>query len=238
MQQYTEMKMLAHSVLSDRCLSPRNCCWPKIRDRMGRIMPDENSRFRLGRSRIRTILTLAILLTTLKALALQQTNPKSGSVAKDAQQTLAMAALDAIDLNELESEKLHKTHALGNTARQAELAIGKLPRLVALCGPPRPMQGKVDPEGPKEYCSLVRLDLEGLLNKAEDVSRSANALSLDPGNNDRKEELARAIKEYQVLRVWLEARLKKWNLHKWSDIPGKEVALGEAHLLASSNWRH
>jgi hypothetical protein len=156
---------------------------------MGRIMPDENSHFRLGRSRIRTILTLAILLTTLKALALQQTNPKSGSAAKDAQQTLAMAALDAIDLNELESEKLHKTPVLGDTARQAELAIGKLPRLVALCGPPRPMQGKVNPEGPKEYCSLVRLDLEGLLNKAEDVSRSANALSLDPETMTAKRSL-------------------------------------------------
>lgn len=223
--------MLAHPVLLDRCLSPKTAVGPKIRDRMGRIMPDENSRFRLGTSRMRTILTLAILLMTLKALALQQTNPKSGSAAKDAQQALAMAALDAIDLNELESEKLHKTPALADTARQAELAIGKLPRFVALCGPPRPTQGKVDPEGdPKEYCSLVRQDLEGLLNKAEDVSRSANALSLDPGNNDRKEELARAIKEYQVLRVWLEARLKKWNLYKWSDSPGKEVALGGIRL--------
>ena len=112
-----------------------------------------------------------------------------------------MAALEAIDLNEAESEKLHKTLALGDTARQAELAIGTA-HSSALCGPPCPWPGKVDPEsGAKEYCSLVRLDLEILLNKAEGVSRSANALSLDPGKNDRKEELAGAIKEYQVLSL-------------------------------------
>ncbi len=194
---------------------------------MGVIMPAEKSRFRSGRRRIPAVLTLAVLLITLKALASQKTDPKSGPAAKDPQQALAMAALEAIDLNEAESEKLHKTRALGDTARQAELAIGKLPRFVALCGPPPPSPGKVDPEsGAKEYCSLVRLDLEILLNKAESVSRSANALSLDPENNDRKEELAGAIKEYQVLRAWLETRLKKWNLYKTEPaVPTKIAAV-------------
>ena len=79
------------------------------------------------------VLTLAVLLMTLKALALQKTDPKSGPAAKDPQQALAMAALEAIDLNEAESEKLPRTPALGDTARQAELAIGKLPRFVTLC---------------------------------------------------------------------------------------------------------
>jgi hypothetical protein len=73
---------------------------------------------------------------TMKAPALQKMDPKSGPAAKDPQQALAMAALEAIDLNEAESEKLHKTPAIGDTARQAELAIGKLPRFVALCGCP------------------------------------------------------------------------------------------------------
>ncbi|HEY2915572.1 MAG TPA: hypothetical protein VGK21_19550, partial [Candidatus Angelobacter sp.] len=55
---------------------------------------------------------------------------------------------------------------------------------------------------------------------------SSNALSLDPGNNDRKEELSRAIKEYQVLRAWLEARLKKWNLYKTEPgVPTKVTAV-------------
>jgi hypothetical protein len=191
---------------------------------MGGIMPVENSSFRLGRNCMSAVLTFAVLLTTLKALALQKADPKSGPAAKDPQQALAMAALEAIDLNEAESEKIHKTPAFGDNARQAELAIEKLPRFVALCGPP---PGKVDPEsGAKEYCALVRLDLESLLNKAEGVSRSASALSLDPGNNDRKEELVRAIKEYQALRVWLEGRLKKWNLYKTEPaVPTKVTAV-------------
>lgn len=194
---------------------------------MGGIMPAQNSRFRPGRRRMPAVLTLAVLLMTLKALALQKTDPKSGPAAKDPQQALAMAALEAIDLNEVESEKLQQTPALGDTARQAELAIGKLPRFVGLCGPPFPSPGTVDSEkGAKEYCALVRLDLESLLNKAEGVSRSASALSLDPGNNDRKEELVRAIKEYQALRAWLETRLKKWNLYKWEPaVPTKVTAV-------------
>jgi hypothetical protein len=194
---------------------------------MGGIMPVENSRFRHGRSCMSAVLTLAVLLITLKVLALQKTDPKSGPAAKDPQQALAMAALEAIDLNEAESEKLPRTPALDDTARQAELAIGKLPRFVGLCGPPRPWPGKVDPEsGAKEYCALVRLDLEVLLNKAERVAGNTMALALDPGNNDRKEELARAIKEYQVLRAWLEARLKKWNLYKTEPaVPTKVTAV-------------
>lgn len=194
---------------------------------MGGIMSSQNSLLRPGRRRMPAVLTFAVLLMTLKALAIQKTDPKSGPAAKDPQQALAMAALEAIDLNEAESEKLQQTPALGDTARQAELAIGKLPRSVALCGPPFPSPGKVDSEsGAKEYCALVRLDLQTLLSKAEGVSRSANALSLDPGNNDRKEELAGAIKEYQALRAWLETRLKKWNLYKWEPgVPTKVSAM-------------
>lgn len=196
-------------------------------------MPVDNSSFRLGRNCMSAVLTFAVLLMTLKALAIQKTDPKSGPSAKGPQQALAMAALEAIDLNEVESEKVHKTPALGDTARQARLAIEKLPRSVALCGPP---PEKVDPEsGAKEYCSLVRLDLESLLNKAEGVSR-ASALSLDPGNNDRKEELVRAIKEYQALRAWLEARLKKWNLYKWEPAVPTRVAAVRTDKESNPVW--
>jgi len=174
------------------------------------------------------VLTLAVLLITLKALALQKTDPKSGPTAKDPQQALAMAALEAIDLYKAESEKLPRTPALVDADRQAQLAIEKLPRFVTLCGPPPPSWlGKVDPEsGAKRYCAVVRMDLQGLLSTAGRVADSRIALALDPGNNDRKEELAGAIKEYQVLRAWLETRLKKWNLDKPEPIvPTKVTAV-------------
>ena len=173
------------------------------------------------------VLTLAVLLMTLKALALQKTDPKSEPAAKDPQQALAMAALEAIDLYKAESEKLPRTPALEDAAREAELAIGKLSRFVGLCGPPPSWLGKVDPESEaREYCAVIRMDLQGLLRGAENVADSRIELALDPGNNDRKEELARAMKEYQAFRAWVETRLKKWNLYKTEPIvPTKVTAV-------------